>query len=859
MPRTPSADDPAPHAPWHAPCALFVATGALQRPTAHTQALQTVPEDADEARTAAPAAPRSAVEQCRAHARAEGYDTIAIELTNARWRERWERLCLVPDTEPGGAALPRSSSRATMASATAVPRSASHTRLEAEAWRAHPHFARAELHLVRADEARDAVVVLSQWLELDALDEGVRLDAELALQQEVAYASYLGASHVVLPPPSSDPARRVHLADYARAVHNVLTGVAGGAAPVLPTMRVSVRLPVSSPHILASMLVRQATRSARGTPAMPAAAYLRTNDNWAWETWEAVQTLCHYHPQLHVALDLSMPLPPTTAMVRWRAEPVALVWLPSTSFLANARGYPVLSKSAQRLVHELLPRAPTIVLSDTHAPPAQHTRGGPGAYLQYLHHLLRTAPPPPKIAAFAHGYADQLQAPLQPMSVDLGAATYDVFEADPVKYDAYEHALFQALTHHATPQRTARVWVVGAGQGALVTRTLAAAERASRVVHITALEKNGGACIALQDRALHEWGTERVAVVQGDMRTLPVPERVEDRADIVVSELLGSFADNELAPECLDGAMRFLKRTCATDPADGISIPRAYVPYLAPVAAAKLHATIGHAQSGAAPAAGTGMGTSVAHTTFDAPYVVLLQSANVLSADDGEHLAVQPCWRFEHGPMDTSGLVCTAAGLPETNQHNVRTAAHTFAIPHAGICHGLAGFFEAHLYGDTVLSIHPDPARATPDMISWFPLFFPFRTPLYLPDHSELEVHMWRLTDQRRVWYEWSAEAFVVLDPRPTPPAAAPAVTTPPAVPDTHGGAFSNAMHTPSMPSTSTFLAPPDAPEPRAPPSDDAPIPTPADAPPARRTRIKTGQTARMNGGAAGSSLLIST
>lgn len=33
-----------------------------------------------------------------------------------------------------------------------------------------------------------------------------------------------------------------------------------------------------------------------------------------------------------------------------------------------------------------------------------------------------------------------------------------------------------------------------------------------------------------------------------------------------VSELLGSFGDNELSPECLDGAQRFLKP-------DGISIP----------------------------------------------------------------------------------------------------------------------------------------------------------------------------------------------------------------------------------------------------------------------------------------------
>ena len=39
------------------------------------------------------------------------------------------------------------------------------------------------------------------------------------------------------------------------------------------------------------------------------------------------------------------------------------------------------------------------------------------------------------------------------------------------------------------------------------------------------------------------------------MRTWQSPEK----ADIIVSELLGSFGDNELSPECLDGADRFLK------------------------------------------------------------------------------------------------------------------------------------------------------------------------------------------------------------------------------------------------------------------------------------------------------------
>lgn len=34
--------------------------------------------------------------------------------------------------------------------------------------------------------------------------------------------------------------------------------------------------------------------------------------------------------------------------------------------------------------------------------------------------------------------------------------------------------------------------------------------------------------------------------------------------DILISELLGSFGDNELSPECLDGAQKWLKRTFCT-------------------------------------------------------------------------------------------------------------------------------------------------------------------------------------------------------------------------------------------------------------------------------------------------------
>ena len=66
-----------------------------------------------------------------------------------------------------------------------------------------------------------------------------------------------------------------------------------------------------------------------------------------------------------------------------------------------------------------------------------------------------------------------------------------------------------------------------------------------------------------------------------------------------------------------------------------------------------------------------------------------------------------------------------------TNSHNIRSATLTFRIPHAGVLHGLAGYFEAVLYGEIGLSIHPDRMEhISKDMLSWFPLFFPLKVRL---------------------------------------------------------------------------------------------------------------------------------
>ena len=49
------------------------------------------------------------------------------------------------------------------------------------------------------------------------------------------------------------------------------------------------------------------------------------------------------------------------------------------------------------------------------------------------------------LVAYARGYEDYLQCPLQPLMDNLESQTYEVFEKDPVKYNEYQRAIYVAL------------------------------------------------------------------------------------------------------------------------------------------------------------------------------------------------------------------------------------------------------------------------------------------------------------------------------------------------------------------------------------------------------------------------------
>ncbi|KAJ3874601.1 shk1 kinase-binding protein 1 [Lentinula edodes] len=697
-----------------------------------------------------------------AEAHSKGYHSVCLPLTTEDWRKRWAEMCLVPSDSI------QKRRRESRRESKLVSRDLSAER-KAEAWRENPCFEREEVTITRLDEAEHVTAIISEWLELDAEEDGIRYDAEIALQQELAYASYLNIHTAILPPPRN----RDHISSYARIVRACLSSA--------PYMNLAIRLPVYDTSILEPVVPLSPSSSpssfrSSSAPSTPrlvvsgsadslnrlstTSAPLEAHIDAAWETWDLIKSICDYNIRLALALDLTPPLPNSPGVLsKWAAEAVRYIFLPSSTFIANAKGYPVLPKPTQTFIRDSMTHRPNIIISG--ASSGLHKRGGEDAYSQYVKHLERTssvvqaAEKVGTVENFAQGYQDYLQAPLQPLMDNLQSITYQTFEQDPVKYRSYEEAIHKALLEWPKQDKII-ICVAGAGRGPLVARSLSAIERSKRGnVCLYAIEKNPNAFVTLQNRQRTEWH-DRVHLLFGDMRLVEIPENV----DILVSELLGSFGDNELSPECLDGAMRFLKP-------HGISIPSSYTAHLAPLSSSKLYNEARAIKE---------------EKSLETPYVVMFQAVNLLSGEGPGPSGlcgpqVQECWEFEHPRKNP---VLNPQGLPPTNSHNTRSAKLRFHIPHAGVLHGLAGYFEAILYGNIGLSIHPHRKdQVSKDMLSWFPLFFPFKEPLYLPSNSELQISIWRLTNGRQVWYEWHAESFLGSSP-PTFPATSGGQPLPP-------------------------------------------------------------------------------
>ena len=527
---------------------------------------------------------------------------------------------------------------------------------------------------------------LSEWIDLDCSNEKVRLTSEKILKEEFSWALHLGLQAIVLPTPHA------HSPNYARVVMQL-------ANKSSVYQNIWIRIPI--------------------TAAFNSNNYSNYDDD-GWKVWDSFRHATGHNHRIAVLLEIKEDIfvhdteKKLGLFRRWGAEPVKALLLHTTVFLTNKKGFPVLSEAMQEAMKILFQYNVKVVFASR----CRH-EGNYLPYAQYLNHLKsKFSLECSDKDRFCAPYRDTLQSPLQPLMDNLESQVYETFERDPVKYNAYEVAIAAALTELDSNmgkwKQTVVITVVGAGRGPLIACALRAAAATNVKIRVYAVEKNHNAIVTLKNRVVTEQWEGVVQIHEGDMRSWSPVEL----ADILVSELLGSWGDNELSPECLDGAQNCLKP-------NGISIPSSSTSFLAPVSSSRLWMCANELPAG-----------------LDTPYVVLFHHSYKLSES-------KPLFTFEHPNP-----------APTTQIDNSRFATLEFMVQESCTIHGFIGSFSSTLYGDSRISIVPN--QETPGMFSWFPLFIPITTPLRVNAGDKVQVNVWRCVSDRKVWYEWNVSSPVV-------------------------------------------------------------------------------------------------
>ncbi|KAK6824709.1 PRMT5 arginine-N-methyltransferase [Apiospora arundinis] len=652
------------------------------------------------------------------------------------------------------------------------------------------------------------VAYSSPWIDLCSSNPVISSISRQALNLEVNYANFCGIRSLIVPGPRDDALKASSgqgVAQFARAIQEALI--------IGTRLNFIIHLPMYREPGLEETIDNLSS-------ALPKAEKSGSEEPEeidifsTWDSWHVIRTTCTYDSET-VSVRVPRVLPEKQVQSRWFSEPVQYLTFGPSSFQANKSGNPSLSKHHQDMIATMmkLKHSPYILLCDVGpelkdstetlkeaaaSPEAawpslsdasqQPTRTTPkyfkaNPYASYLRYVESQQEPLSALErSTLSNFQDWLQSPLQPLSDNLESVTYEVFEGDPVKYNQYEAAVAAALSDRAQQKKPTSssdgavvIAVAGSGRGPLVTRALKASETTGVPVQVWAVEKNPNAYVYLLRQNQREWGG-RVTVVKTDMRAWKGPlvsgtadeNPVYGKVDILISELLGSFGDNELSPECLDGIQHVLSKP------HGISIPKSYTAHMSPISTPRIHADIAQR-------------LPMDPHGFETPWVVRLWQLDFVAEKVPGHARFQQAWEFVHPLPDATMAMVDArrsggvvgggggsmAGGVGANDHNSRHCHLTFVCRSRGVIHGLAGYFESVLYepeeaGKELVELSTLPNnidRKSKDMISWFPIFFPLKQPLYFPPDTELEVSMWRQTDDKQVWYEWMVEAFAWVGP----------------------------------------------------------------------------------------------
>ena len=245
-----------------------------------------------------------------------------------------------------------------------------------------------------------------------------------AVNQELRWAAHVSLAAVCVPP-------------LPRAA------TAAALAPLARTLLASL---ARAPHLLVLLAVPLAPPPPPLVALAAGSEAERSDAFGAWRQWNAVRQLCGEHASLGVVLELGADLPDDAEQLvaLWCGEPVKALVLPTSAFVSNRHGFPVLSKAHQAVVARFVPHSVQFIVrfdtlaslqlvSDAAAGPRASSEGGSkrdeplfdaSAYHEYIRHLVQRVRQAANGGttdkdAFEAPYRDVLQAPLQPLQDNL--------------------------------------------------------------------------------------------------------------------------------------------------------------------------------------------------------------------------------------------------------------------------------------------------------------------------------------------------------------------------------------------------------------------------------------------------------
>ncbi|XP_020548532.1 protein arginine N-methyltransferase 1.5-like [Sesamum indicum] len=146
-------------------------------------------------------------------------------------------------------------------------------------------FAGSDLVLSPSQWSRHVVGKISSWIDLESEDATLWKDSEIALKQELAWASHLSLQ-ACLPTPKG-----TSCTNYAKCLNKILQN--------LGSMQLWLRIPVEK---------SENDEEARNPE------YMGEGHTDSWELWNSLRFLCEHHSRLAVALDILYSLPSASSV-----------------------------------------------------------------------------------------------------------------------------------------------------------------------------------------------------------------------------------------------------------------------------------------------------------------------------------------------------------------------------------------------------------------------------------------------------------------------------------------------------------------------------------------------------------------